>query len=91
MVVWLIYSFQANYLEKFILFVYLMVFNATYIVAVSFIGGGPGENHRPVASYRQTLSHNVVHTKYETMCEVLWRNISDFYVNLAMYFYLEQE
>jgi hypothetical protein len=39
----------------------------------------------------------------KTMCEVLWRNISDFYVNLrvevgkhpqvilAMYFYLEQE
>jgi hypothetical protein len=22
--------------------------------------GVPGENHRPVASYRQTLSHNVV-------------------------------
>jgi hypothetical protein len=31
-----------------------------YIVAVSFIGGGPGENHRPVASHWQTLSHNVV-------------------------------
>jgi hypothetical protein len=30
-------------------------------VAVSFIGEGPGENHRPVASHRQTLSHNVVH------------------------------
>ena len=39
----------------------------------------------------------------QTMCEVLWRNISDFYVNLrvevgkhpqvilAMYFYLGQE
>jgi hypothetical protein len=22
---------------------------------------GPGENHRPVASHRQTLSHNVLH------------------------------
>ena len=22
--------------------------------------GGPGENHRPVASHSQTLSHNVV-------------------------------
>jgi hypothetical protein len=22
--------------------------------------GGPGENHRPVASHRQTLSHNAV-------------------------------
>ena len=29
---------------------------------VSFIGGGnrsAGENHRPAASHRQTLSHNV--------------------------------
>ena len=34
----------------------------SYIMAVSFIGWGkpvPGENHRPVASHRQTLSHNV--------------------------------
>jgi len=23
--------------------------------------GGPGENHRPIASHWQTLSHNVVH------------------------------
>ena len=23
--------------------------------------GGPRENHRPVASHRQTLSHNVLH------------------------------
>jgi len=46
-----------------------MVFNATlkqyfrYIVGVSFIGGRtgiPGENHRPVASHLQTLSHDVV-------------------------------
>jgi hypothetical protein len=29
-----------------------------YIVAVSFIGG---ENHRPVASQQQTLSHNAVY------------------------------
>ena len=33
-------------------------------MAVSFIGGGsqtgvPGENHQPVTSHRQTLSHNV--------------------------------
>ena len=27
---------------------------------VSFIGGVPGENHKPVASHKQTLSHNVV-------------------------------
>ena len=37
------------------------------MVVVSFIGGalqeearGPGEDHRPVASHWQTLSHNVV-------------------------------
>jgi hypothetical protein len=30
-------------------------------VAVSFIGGGPGENQRRVESHWQTLSHNVVH------------------------------
>jgi hypothetical protein len=29
----------------------------SYFVAVSFTGG---ENHRPVASHWQTLSHNVV-------------------------------
>ena len=33
----------------------------SYIVAVSFIGGGTGENHRPSTNHRQTLSHNVVH------------------------------
>jgi hypothetical protein len=34
----------------------------SYIVAVSYIegAGGPGENHRPVASNWQTLSHIVV-------------------------------
>ena len=46
-----------------------MVFNATflsyfsYIVAISFIGGGNrsnAESHRPAASHWQTLSHNVV-------------------------------
>ena len=41
----------------------VVVFNDTfnnffsYIVVVSFIGG---ENHRPAANHRQTLSHNVV-------------------------------
>ena len=49
-----------------------MMFNTTfnnlsgtkmYIVGVSFIGGRtgiPGENHRPVTSHLQTLSHDVV-------------------------------
>ena len=46
-----------------------MVFNATFI-NISVISwrsvllieetGVPGENHRPVPSHRQTLSHNVV-------------------------------
>jgi hypothetical protein len=46
-----------------------MVFNTTInnISAISWQSvllveetGVPGENHRPVASHRQTLSHNVV-------------------------------
>jgi hypothetical protein len=48
-----------------------MVFNATFnnisSTGISWQSvllveetGGPGENHRPVASHRQTLSHNVV-------------------------------
>jgi hypothetical protein len=52
------------------LFVCLMVFNATFnnISVISWRWvllfeetGCPGENHRPVASHWQTLSHNVVH------------------------------
>jgi hypothetical protein len=52
------------------LFVGLMVLNATFnnISVISWRSvllveetGGPGENHRPVASHWQTLSHNVVH------------------------------
>ena len=47
-----------------------MVFNTTFnnILVISWLSvslveetGGPGENHRPVASHAQTLSHNVVH------------------------------
>ena len=46
-----------------------MVFNTTFnnITVISWQSvllveetGVPGENHRPVASHRQTLSHNVV-------------------------------
>jgi hypothetical protein len=52
------------------LFVCLMVFNATFnnISVISWRSvllveetWEPGENHRPVASHSQTLSHNVVH------------------------------
>jgi hypothetical protein len=35
--------------------------------------GGPGENHRPVASHWQTLSHNVVHL---VLIEIRTHNIS---------------
>ena len=46
-----------------------MVFNAPFnndlailwqLVLLAEESGIPGENHRPVASYEQTLSHNVV-------------------------------
>jgi hypothetical protein len=46
-----------------------MVFNATFnnISVISWWSvllvegtGLPGENHRPVASHRQTLSHNII-------------------------------
>ena len=47
-----------------------MVFSATFNNIISAIlwqsfllveeTGGPGEHHRPVASHRQTLSHNIV-------------------------------
>jgi hypothetical protein len=52
------------------LFVWMMVFNATFnnISVISWRSvlfveetGVPGENHRPVASHWQTLSHDVVH------------------------------
>jgi hypothetical protein len=48
-----------------------MVFNATSnnISVISWRSvllveetGVPGENHRPVASHRQTLSHNVIYS-----------------------------
>jgi hypothetical protein len=49
----------------------------SYIVVVSFIGGGetgmPGENYSPAASHRQTLSHNVVHL---ALVEIRTHNIS---------------
>ena len=47
--------------------VFLMVFNATFntILVISVLlveeTEGPGENHRPVTSHWQTLSHNIVH------------------------------
>ena len=64
------------------LFVCLMVFNATFnnISVISWRSvllmeetGGPGENHRPVASHWQTLSHNVVHL---ALIEIRTHNMS---------------
>ena len=49
---------------------FFKLFNATFnnISAILWLSvllvketGAPGENHRPAASRRQTLSHNVVH------------------------------
>jgi len=60
-----------------------MVFKATFnnILVISWQSvllveetGGPGENHRPVASHGKTLSHNVVHL---TLIEIGTHNISD--------------
>ena len=68
--------------DGFGLFVCLMVFNATFnnISVISWRSvllmeetGVPGENHRPVTSHRQTLSHNVVHL---ALIEIRTHNIS---------------
>ena len=64
-------------------FVCFMVFNATFnnISGISWRSvllvketGGPGENHLPVTSHWQTLSHNVVHL---ALIEIQTRNTSD--------------
>jgi len=60
----------------------LMVFNGTFnnISVISWQSvllveetGGPGENHQPVTSHRQPLSHNVVHLG---LIEIRTHNIS---------------
>ena len=59
-----------------------MVFDTTFnnispiswrLVVLREETGGPGENHRPVASHRQTLSRNVVHL---ALIEIRTHNIS---------------
>jgi hypothetical protein len=66
----------------YLFFVCLMVFNTTFnnISVISWRSvllveetRGPGENHRPVASQWQTLSHNVVHL---ALIEIRTHNIS---------------
>jgi hypothetical protein len=79
----LIYScFTRRSIIFFRLFVCLMVFNTTFnnISVISWWSvllveetGGPGENHRPVASHWKTLSHNVVHL---AQIEIRTHNIS---------------
>ena len=59
-----------------------MVFNSTFnnISAISCLSvllveetGVPGENHRPVASHCQTLSHNVVSSiERESNSQLQW-------------------
>ena len=65
-----------------LLFICLMVFNATFnnISVISWRSvllveetRGPRENHRPVPSHWQTLSHNVVHLD---LIEIRTRNIN---------------
>jgi hypothetical protein len=55
------YSKSLNFYDGPSRFVWQLDLQLSCIVAVSYIGGGPGENHRPVASHWQTLSHDVVH------------------------------
>ena len=59
-----------SFLQSALVWFGFMVLDATFnnISAISWRSvllveetGGPGENHRPVASHWQTLSHNVVH------------------------------
>jgi hypothetical protein len=67
-----------DYVVWFVFMVFYAIFNN-----ISFISWrsvllveetvGPGENHRPVASHRQTLSHNVVHL---ALIEIRTHNIS---------------
>jgi hypothetical protein len=66
---YLIYSMNSKYRWNTCYIVCLMVFKATFnnISVISWRSvllveetGGPGENHRLVASHWQTLSHNVV-------------------------------
>ena len=57
---------KVNYKLPFLLSVLNATFNNISVISwrsVLFVEetGGPGENHRPVTSPRQTLSHNVVH------------------------------
>ena len=64
-----------------------MVFNATFnnISAISWRSvllveetGVPGENHQPVTSHWQTLSHNVVHDLIHNMDEFAKLTISSY-------------
>jgi hypothetical protein len=89
LVVILLFGYSASqtnrkYVLEYMLFVCLMVLSATfnnismiYYIAGSVLlveeTGGPGENHRSVASHWKTWSHNVV---YLTLIEIQTHNIS---------------
>jgi hypothetical protein len=78
-------SFSLNYSIRLFSVCLLMVFNATFnnISVTNSISlrsvllveetRGPRENHRPVASHRQTLSQNAVHL---SLIEIRTHNIS---------------
>ena len=51
------------------LIVVVMVFNATYIVAVGFIGGNRRKPHTCRKSLTNFLSHNVVSSQYTSLLE----------------------
>ena len=79
---WLIFNSGISVIFSYILFLWCLRPLSTifsYIVAVSFIGGGNrsvGENHCPVSSHWQTLLHNVVsstlRTERDSISQLQW-------------------
>ena len=67
----ILFSAHGAFLEYWVWF---MVFNATFnnISVISWqsilLVEGTGDNHRPVASHSQTLSHNVVSRLFLIQC-----------------------
>jgi len=57
---------NCKYINNNVLYMFVCLF-------VCLFDGGPVENHRPVASHWQTLSHNVVHL---ALIEIRTHNIS---------------